>query len=386
MKDLKFYTIIAVSLLYVFLTNSCCIKKESSSLLEKAESLIYINPDSALFLLQKINPNTEGISVKAKYALLLTQAKDKTYVLHTDDSLINIAVHYYDSIGDMEEAAKAHYYLARVYQDMQNEADAVSEYLTALPLAERHKGSTMLCLLYGNLGQIYFQHDLLSKADSLFALSESIAIQKNDSFNLTMGLVARGNVCLQRKEYANAMNFFERALAIAKNMGNTNAQTIIFNSMAAFYTSIDHPEKTIEYSKRGLSHKIDSLSSARLHLLEGNALMQIMNYDSARYFITKSLNTSNVSTKATAYLLLADIERKQGNLDKALSFQDHYIECLDSMDLMETRIRSVISKGDKMLHLGKYESLLKNYRLYIGGLLLTLLLLVIYWTNYFQLF
>ena len=165
MKDLKFYTIIAV-LLYVFLTNSCYIKKESSSLLEKAESLIYINPDSALFLLQKINPNTEDISVKAKYALLLTQAKDKNYVLHTDDSLINIAVHYYDSIGDMEEAAKAHYYLARVYQDMQNEADAVCEYLTALPLAERHKGSTMLCLLYGNLGQIYFQHDLLSKADS----------------------------------------------------------------------------------------------------------------------------------------------------------------------------------------------------------------------------
>lgn len=151
--------------------------------------------------------------------------------------------------------------------------------------------------------------------------------------------------------------------------------------MAAFYTSIDHPEKTIEYSKRGLSHKIDSLSSARLHLLEGNALMQIMNYDSARYFITKSLNTSNVSTKATAYLLLADIERKQGNLDKALSLQDHYIECLDSMDLMESRIRNVISKGDKILHFGKYERLLNNYQLYIGGLLVTLLLLVIYWTN-----
>lgn len=381
MKELKFYIIIAVLLLYVFLTNSCYIEKESSSLLEKAESLIYTNPDSALFLLQKINPNIESVSVKAKYALLLTQAKDKNYVLHTDDSLINIAVNYYDSIGDIEEAAKAHYYLARVYQDMQNEVGAVCEYLTALPLAERHKGSTILYLLYGNLGQIYFQQDLLSKADSLFALSESIAIQKNDSFNLTMGLVARGNVCLQRREHENAMNFFERALAIAKNMGNTNAQTIIFNSMAAFYTSIDHPEKTIEYSKRGLSYKIDSLSSARLYLLEGNALMQLQKYDSTKYVITKSLITSSVSTKATAYLLLTDIERKQGDLNKALSFQDHYIECLDSMDLMKSRIRSVISKGDKMLHFGKYESLLKNYRLYIGGLLFTLLLLVIYWTN-----
>ena len=69
MKELKFYIIIAVLLLYVFLTNSCYIEKESSSLLEKAESLIYTNPDSALFLLQKINPNIESVSVKAKNML-----------------------------------------------------------------------------------------------------------------------------------------------------------------------------------------------------------------------------------------------------------------------------------------------------------------------------
>ena len=58
------------------------------------------------------------VAEKAKYALLLTQAEDKNYILHTSDSLINIAVCYYDSIQDTDLSAKSHYYLGRVYQDL----------------------------------------------------------------------------------------------------------------------------------------------------------------------------------------------------------------------------------------------------------------------------
>lgn len=382
MKKLKVYIFIEILLLYVLLTSSCNKKNSfASSLLTKVESLMPTHPDSALYLLKNLNFNDEDISLKARYALLLTQAEDKNYILHTDDSLINIAVNYYDSTENVEQSAKAHYYLGRVYQDMQNEVKAVSEYLTALPLAEQNKDNDILYLLYGNLGQIYFQQDLLAKADSLFILAENIAIQKNDSFNLTMGLVARGNVCLQKQEHSNAMAFFERALVIARNIHNTNAQKIVFNSMAAFYASIDYPEKTIEYSKRGLSYKTDSLDSARLHLLEGSALLQLAKYDSAQLSVTKSLSTNNLSTKAAAYLLLSDIEEKKGNFKEALSFQNLYIECLDSMDMTASKTRHAIIKGGKFLYLENYQRLLSKYQFYIYGLLLCMLLLVIYWAN-----
>lgn len=82
--------------------------------------------------------------------------------------------------------------------------------------------------------------------------------------------------------------------------------------MAAFYASINCPEKTIEYSQKGLLYKADSLDSARLYLLRGSALMQLAEYDSAKFSINKSISTNNLSTKAAAYLLLADIEEKQG--------------------------------------------------------------------------
>lgn len=136
MKKLK--VSIFIGILLLCLISYSCRRKEKivASTLAKVEVLNSVHPDSALFLLQNLNINNEDVSLKAKYALLFTQAEDKNYILHTNDSLINIAVNFYDSVKNIGQAAKAHYYLGRVYQDMQNEAGAVSEFLIALPLAE----------------------------------------------------------------------------------------------------------------------------------------------------------------------------------------------------------------------------------------------------------
>lgn len=49
-----------------------------------------------------------------------------------------------------------------------------------------------------------------------------------------MALIARGNIRLQSKKYSAAMDYFERALVIAENIHNENAQRIVYNSIAAF--------------------------------------------------------------------------------------------------------------------------------------------------------
>lgn len=109
--------------------------------------------------------------------------------------------------------------------------------------------------------------------------------------------------------------------------------------------------------------------------------MQLAEYDSAKFSINKSISTNNLSTKAAAYLLLADIEEKQGDLSKAFSYQNLYVECVDSMDLLESRTLHAISKGNRLLYSGRHQRLLNSYQLYLYGLLLFLLLLIIYWIN-----
>ena len=73
-----------------------------------ADSLIEVGcADSALSILEGVNlAELSTIQSRAKYALLLTQAKDKNYITHTDDSLIRVAVDYYDTSDDITYGQK----------------------------------------------------------------------------------------------------------------------------------------------------------------------------------------------------------------------------------------------------------------------------------------
>ena len=111
MKNTVIIILFAMSLL-----SSCTIRQDYNQQLLKADSLMQFRPDNALNILKSIS--SEKLSTRADnayYALLLTQAQDKNFIVQKDDSLIQIAVHYYDSIGDTKMQAKAHYYWGCVY-------------------------------------------------------------------------------------------------------------------------------------------------------------------------------------------------------------------------------------------------------------------------------
>ena len=82
---------------------------------KQAEAVMQEHPDSALTLLQAINPDELTTDRgRAMHALLLSQAYDKNYIDLTDDSLITIAVEYFAPTNDHHYAMLAHYYHAVV--------------------------------------------------------------------------------------------------------------------------------------------------------------------------------------------------------------------------------------------------------------------------------
>jgi len=67
-------------------------------------------PDSALHLLQEIRPEElNSLEDQAYHALLLTEVKDKNFIQQTEDSLIRIAVQYYDSTKNIPMQARSYY-------------------------------------------------------------------------------------------------------------------------------------------------------------------------------------------------------------------------------------------------------------------------------------
>ena len=98
---MKKRTIALIAILAALLT-ACTGKTDYNTTLVQADSLMASRPDSALHMLQGIS--TKSLSTKADrayHALLLTQARDKNYIRQTDDSLIQVAVRYYDTHEDL---------------------------------------------------------------------------------------------------------------------------------------------------------------------------------------------------------------------------------------------------------------------------------------------
>ena len=99
-----------------------------SGLYEHAEKIMSQHPDSVLTLLSTIQDvNDLSEKDRAMYYLLLTEAQNKTYVKPTSDSLITIAVEFFDKTEDWGRKAKAWYYKGRVNQDLGDEESASPE-------------------------------------------------------------------------------------------------------------------------------------------------------------------------------------------------------------------------------------------------------------------
>lgn len=353
------------------------IDKPHSSLLH-ADSLIYTGcSDSALRLLEAVNPSdlTTEFS-EAWYALLLTQAKDKNYVTHTDDSLVRVAVDYFDASNDMLQRAKAHYYWGRVFQDKGEVENAVREFLTASALMEKVDNYELGVLLKSNLGLLFWENGLSDEADSLYRQSVEITEAHHDTLRLVIALVKCADICMEKGEnyYAAADTIMNRALQLVDEVEDEHVKSIVFSSLSYLCDYQGRSQEVISYAHQGLKYTSDNSAEKGYYLILGSAYTQLADYDSAMVYLERSLDTDNYYTQASAYMRLSEVSSALGDKDSALKYETLYGMYKDSMRLIEQPVK-VVSSLKNVLHdqsINRYESFLVRYRfclLLTGGLL-----------------
>lgn len=376
-------------IIFLFLT-SCLspVDRVIPSLLH-ADSLIEVGcADSALSILEGMNfAELSTIQSRAKYALLLTQAKDKNYITHTDDSLIRVAVDYYDTSDDITLQAKAHYYLGRVCQDRGDIEGTVREFLVAMPLAEKAENYDLNILLKSNLGLLFWQHGLKEEADSLYRQTIELAEDHQDSLHLAVSLVNRADICMERgaKYYADAEKYLRQALVLIKKKDDRHVKSSVFNSLSYLLEYQGKPCEAILLANKGLDLLGDSSDKEGYYLIIGSAYTQLECYDSATIYLEHCLLSDNYYTKASAYLKLSEIETALNRKDDALRHEIQYDIYKDSISLLEQPVEVIVSLKNMIYRQSKerYESFLVQYRL---CLFLTVMLLGLtvyfFWRKY----
>lgn len=143
-----------ISLLAILLSAAISCNRSVDKRLVLADSLMWVNPDSSLAILEAINRDSlKGDENLAYHALLLTQAQFRCNGNCTSDYLINFASDYYSDNHNREHYTRSLIYKGSYYEERDNPVEAIKWYKQAEDNADTTD--------YRNLAQINMRMGLL---------------------------------------------------------------------------------------------------------------------------------------------------------------------------------------------------------------------------------
>ena len=150
----RYYCLI---LLVVAMISSCASNSNIIENLDRAAEIMNEQPDSAKIVLDGIKRSElKNRALKARFALLYSQAMDKCYIDTDNDSLISVALKYYSKHGTDHEKALAYYYHSVVFR---NRDDDIEAEVNALLEAKKYTATTedhfLNGLIYHALARLY---------------------------------------------------------------------------------------------------------------------------------------------------------------------------------------------------------------------------------------
>ena len=318
----------------IFLLTACTQQIQYNKQLAKADSLMLAHPDSTLQILNNIATGQFTTKAdKAYYALLLTQARDKNYIKQTNDSLIRIAINYFDSVNDTPKQARSYYNWGNIYRDRGEYHTAINRYLTALTYLSRCENNELKSVLYSNLGYLYYVQNLNAEADSIYHQAELLALQQKDTVGFCYALTQQGMINLEKGEayHSKAERQILQALSLGKSYSDKTVLEPIYVSLSTLYNLIPDTLKALEYSRLSYSIREDTIHCYRTFLMLGNAYFLNAKYDSASVFLHKVFTADRFyDTKANACMLLSEIAQLRGDKDSAFFYEKKRAVYLDS--------------------------------------------------------
>lgn len=319
---MKKQTIALIAILTALLT-ACTETTGYNTTLVQADSLMNLHPDSALNMLESIS--TDSLKTKADrayHALLLTQARDKNYIVQTDDSLIQVAVRYYDTHENAPLQARAYYCWGSLYRDRNDYSQAIDKYTIALShINGRSENAELKASLYSNLGYLYYTQGLSTEADSIYQRAELLAKSQKDTASLCYTLSQRGMISLEQGKtyYPKAEQQMQQALSIGKAFSDSTILVPIYHSLSMLYSLMPKPGQALLYARLNYSGLKDTQHCYRTFLLLGNAYFINGQYDSAGIFLQKILKAERYyDTKADACMRLSEIAQKKRDMETSI--------------------------------------------------------------------
>ena len=354
--DMKLHNFLYLFILTSWLT-ACHTDSHTTYLLQQADSLLNVQPDSAQTLLRVWEDSmaNQPEDIQMYYQLLCIKANDKNYIAHTSDSLILPIVAYYKKQRNKTHLPEALYYAGRVYSDLNDAPRALEYYQQAIDVMKHEKliNYNLSSRIYSQMGTLFVYQELYNEAPEMFRKAYWYDSLLKDSTGLVFDLRDIGRVFASIDQRDSAVYYFNRAGEMALRIKDSTLLSMVYNELAGNY--IDWNEYSKGYEKLQIAQqKIETLSMPVYYNNIADYYYYTNQLDSAIYYYKKNLSIHHSYVhKASAYESLAQIASKQNNFTQALNYYEQYMLYEDS--LQQTIRTATIDKIHALYNYQQYK-------------------------------
>ena len=286
--------------------------------LAKAEAIMYRYPDSALHILQGIQPDIPSENEQyATWALLMTQAQYKNQI-EQSDSLINIAYSYFTKHDNAQRKALALYYKGILRHESHHAEDALSFYLEATTEIEKTNDYQLGFLINSEIGLMYLYRKLNDYAMEYFEKAHHNAELSNNQTYIAFSFIYIARAFSQKKQYNKAIEYYEKAIKIGQVNNYPTILASAMNETSFLFLKTGENKKALQYAKDCIKIK---KTDQRIFSL-GDTYRYLKMYDSAYFYLNQACLSPNIHTARSAYQALYYISQEEKDYKKAVEYSN----------------------------------------------------------------
>jgi hypothetical protein len=337
-----------------FLFTACVKQYTNNTVILKAESLLMEQPDSAYRILKRI-PHPEQLSTSdyAAWCLLYTHSQFKLYQDIKSDSIIRIAVRYYDNSSLYKQSGTSYYLLGCILQMNKKNKEAMLAYKKADDVLKNTDESDLIGLVKFKIGYLYKMDETYSQSFMFFKQSLNCFIRsKNIKYQSYAYREMSEHYFRLNYPIKDILYYSNRALKLSYQSGDSLNYYSILGYQGNVLINSNYA-RSKEYLLKASRYFPTQRASYAVLLARDYAKLHKL--DSAKYYLQISLSdTLELNYRSGRYFAFSEVARNEGDYKQAFA---HLIRAYNVRDsTFQQTLKSQLYRIDKQYDIGKKET------------------------------
>ena len=272
-----------------------------------------------------------GEDARMEERLRKIQAADKAFVVQESTAEIDSIVHYFEKHPSKELLPLSYYYAGRIYSDLEDAPQAMEYFQKTL---ECEPDDSLAALAHSQMGSLLLLQRMVTASMEHVRAAYHYDVQQADTTGMIFDLRDLGNAFRCTKdEVDSCLNYYEEALRLATEQGDTLMQEELKGSIAVYLIQTDSLQAAWHLLRPLLENidQRDASSASSLRSMAAEYYLKTGNTDSACIYYEQLTQNGTLYAKQEAYRQLAKHSLAKGDLQRATEQLISYEKYTDSI-------------------------------------------------------